>query len=184
MALRFDLHAGARRYAEESVLRIDRVQTAIGTELHPRDVVANRFHFPSGNGRNQHRQVGLAAGGRKRACHVLHLARRVRHFQDEHVLSHPAFIARLHRRDTQRMALLPQQRVSAIPGTVRPDLARLREVADVFLVSVARPRGVRIRLAQAARLLSADLAQILRRSPNASSTRVPTRAMMCMLATT
>ncbi len=45
-------------------------------------------------------------------------------------------------RDAQREALLAEQRVAAVAGTVRLDLARLREVDDELVRVVARPRHV------------------------------------------
>ena len=57
------------------------------------------------------------------------------------MLGHPAFVARLHARDAQRVALLAEQRVAAIARAVRPDLARLGEMRDVFIL-VAGPRHV------------------------------------------
>ena len=54
------------------------------------------------------------------------------------MLGHPALVARDHRCDPQRVALLAQQRVAAVTRSVRQDLAGLGEVGDV-LVRVARP---------------------------------------------
>ena len=51
------------------------------------------------------------------------LARRVRQLQDEHVLGEPALVARHHRRDPEREALLAEQRVAAVARAVRLDLA-------------------------------------------------------------
>ena len=58
------------------------------------------------------------------------------------MLGEPAFVARDHRRDAQREALLAEQRVAAVAGAERPDLTRLGEVHDPLLVGVARPRHV------------------------------------------
>ena len=69
------------------------------------------------------------------------LALRVLDAEDQHVLGHPALVARDVRGDPQREALLAQQRVAAVARAVRPDLARLREVDDVLL-RVARPGHV------------------------------------------
>ena len=62
--------------------------------------------------------------------------------EDQHVLGEPALVARHHRRDPQREALLAEQRVAAVARAERPDLARLGEVHDVLVVGVARPRHV------------------------------------------
>ena len=62
--------------------------------------------------------------------------------QDQHVLGHPALVARHRRGDPQREALLAEQRVAAVAGAVGPDLAALGEVDDVLVRLVARPRHV------------------------------------------
>jgi hypothetical protein len=90
------LGRGAGRHAEEAGLRVDRVQAAIGAGAHPADVVADRPHLPAGFAialrRDQHRQVGLAAGGRERRGDVVRLALRVLQAEDQHVLGQPAFL--------------------------------------------------------------------------------------------
>ena len=76
------------------------------------------------------------------AVDVLDLALGRGQLQDQHVLGQPALVARHHRGDPQREALLAEQRVAAVARAVRPDLARLGEVDDVLVVRVARPRDV------------------------------------------
>ena len=56
------LHARSGSHAEESILGIDRIEAAIGAELHPSDIVADGFDFPPRYSRDHHRQVRLAAG--------------------------------------------------------------------------------------------------------------------------
>jgi hypothetical protein len=53
----------------------------------------------------------------------------------------PSIVARHHRRDAERKALLSEQRVAAVARPEAPDLAGLREVHDVLL-GVARPDDV------------------------------------------
>ena len=151
--VRIGLDRRARRHAEEAGLGIDRAQPAVRVGLDPGDVVAHRPDLPApfeAGGRNQHRKIGLAAGARKRRGHVGLLALRILDAEDQHVLGHPAFVARDVRGDAQREALLAQQRVAAVARAVRPDLARLRKVHDVFLF-VARPGHVLLAPARAAR---------------------------------
>ena len=57
------------------------------------------------------------------------------------MLRHPALVARHHRGDAEREALLAQQRVAAVARPVRPDAALVGEVDDVLL-GVAGPRHV------------------------------------------
>ncbi len=55
------------------------------------------------------------------------------------MLSEPAFVASLDGRDAQRMALLSKECVSAVAGTERGNLARLRKMANVLVLGVAGP---------------------------------------------
>ena len=87
----------------------------------------------------EHREVGLAAGGRERRGDVVHLLLRADQLEDQHVLGEPALVARHRRGDPQRVALLAQQGVAAVAGAEAPDQALLGEVRDVLGV-VARPR--------------------------------------------
>ena len=57
------------------------------------------------------------------------------------MLGEPTFVSSHIRRNAQRKAFLAQQRVAAVAGTIRPDLARLRVMDDVFGV-IARPLDV------------------------------------------
>ena len=148
-------HAGAGRDAEESGFGIDGIKPSVRTELHPGDVVADRFDFPAGHRRNQHREIRFAAGRGKRAGDVLHFALRIGQFQNEHVLGEPAFIARLHGRDAQSVTFLSEQRISAVSGAKGPDFTGFREVADVFVLGVAGPARCPARSGQAERLRNA-----------------------------
>ncbi len=132
----------ARRHTEEAVLGVDGVEPPVRADLHPRDVVADRLDRPPGQRRNQHREVRLPAGGRERSRHVPHDPFGVGDLEDEHVLGEPAFVARDHRRDPQREALLAQERVPPVARSEAPDLACLGKMDDPLLVRVARPGNV------------------------------------------
>ena len=69
-------------------------------------------------GRDQHREIGLAAGARESRRDVALLARRRRDAEDQHVLGEPALVAAHHRGDAQREALLAEQRVAAVARAV------------------------------------------------------------------
>ena len=59
------------------------------------------------------------------------------------MLGHPALVAGLDAGDTQRKALLAEQRVAAVTGAERPDFTGFREVGDILLVHRrARPDAV------------------------------------------
>ena len=135
-------------------------------------------------GRDQHREVRLAAGARKRGGDVGLLAVRIFDAEDQHVLGHPALVARDVRGDAQAETLLAEQRVAAVAGSVRPDLAGLRKMDDVFF-RVAGPGHVLLagseRRADAvhARHDALHVAVDLREDAGR-----PMRAMMRMLTTT
>ena len=175
---------GARRNPEEPELRVDRVQASLGTELHPRDVVADRLDLPPGNGRDQHREVGLAAGRRERGGEVPHAPLRARDLQHEHVLGEPTFVARDDRRDPQREALLAEQGVAAVPGSERPDLARLGEVHDPLLVGVARPGDIGLAGSERRAHRVHARARTSPSGPSTSSAACPARVIVRMLTAT
>ena len=143
MAFGLVLARSARRHAEEAGFGIDGAQAAVVVGLDPGDVVADGPDLPAFEafGRNQHGEIGFAAGAGEGGGDVGLLALRIFHAEDQHVLGHPAFVARDVRGDAQREALLAEQRVAAVAGAVRPDLARLREMNDVLFL-IAGPRHV------------------------------------------
>ncbi len=145
--VRVGLRARARGHAEEPGLGVDGVEPAVGAELHPADVVADRLDLPLREGGDQHGQVGLAARRGEGAGDVADLAGRRGELEDEHVLGQPAVVAGHDRGDPQGEALLAEQGVAAVARTVGPDLAGLGEVDDVLVVGVARPRDVGLALA-------------------------------------
>ena len=62
--------------------------------------------------------------------------------EDEHMLSHPAFLTAEVGGDTESEALLAEQNVSAVAGVDGPDGVVLREVADVAVVLIKLRLGV------------------------------------------
>ena len=184
MALGLRLDVGARRDAEEPVLGVDRVEAAVGAELHPRDVVADALGLPARDRRDEHREVRLAARRRERGGDVVDAALRRRELEDQHVLGEPALVARDHRRDAQREALLAEERVAAVARAVRPDLARLGEVHDPLLVGVARPRGRRPRRGSSGAPSECTHGTNSPSSPSTSSAPCPARVIMRMLTAT
>ena len=131
---------GARGDAEETGLGIDGVQAAVGAGLQPGDVVAERGDLPAleMGRRDQHREIRLAAGAGEGGRDIGRIALRILHLEDKHMLGHPAFIAGHAGGDSQRVALLAQQRVAAVTAAERPDRPFLGEVHDV-LRGVAGP---------------------------------------------
>ena len=138
---------GARGNAEESELGVDGVELAVLAEAHPRDVVTEGLGLPAGDGRFDHGEVGLAAGRRERGSDVLDDAFGARQLENEHVLGQPALVASDRGGDAQRVALLAQQSVAAVAGSVGPDGAIFGEVGDV-LRGVAGPGDVFLSLFQ------------------------------------
>ena len=112
--------------------------------MQPGDVIAHGGDRPAWHGarRNEHREIGLAAGGGEGRCDVVRLALRAREAHDEHVLGEPAFVTRLVARDAQRMALLAEQCVAAVAAAEALDGELFREVHDETAVRVELTRGV------------------------------------------
>src|SRR5699024_8887102 len=131
---------GAWSNSEETVFWVNCVE-AVLAQLQPSDVVANNLSGPAWDGWGDHGEVGLATSRWECCCDVVRLALWVDQLQDEHVLSHPAFFASHDRCDTQCVALLCQDCVSAVAGTVGPNFLGLWELGDVLGV-VARPCNV------------------------------------------
>ena len=109
----FELPAGPLAVA---CFRVDRAQLPIVVQVQPGDVVTERPDFPAGMrfGRDQHREVCLAAGGRQGAGQVMRFALGAFDPHDQHVLGEPAFIACLPAGNSQRVALLAEQGVAAV----------------------------------------------------------------------
>src|SRR5213075_50083 len=114
------LRVRARHDAEIAGFGVDRAQLAVFVEMHPGDVVAERPDLPAllALRRNQHREIGLAAGRWKRAGQVADVAGWALDADDQHVLREPTFGAGLVARDAQCVTFLAEQRVAAITGAV------------------------------------------------------------------
>mmetsp|Transcript_93186 Transcript_93186/g.156578 ORF Transcript_93186/g.156578 Transcript_93186/m.156578 type:complete len:305 (+) Transcript_93186:1140-2054(+) len=61
-------------HPKEPRLRVDGIQPAILSHVHPGDVISHTTHLPAGNGRNQHCKIGLATGTREGCNNVVFLA--------------------------------------------------------------------------------------------------------------
>src|SRR4051812_34046144 len=115
--------------------------TPVGGRLYPGYVVAHRGYFPPlhRGWRDEHGEVGLAAGARESGGYVSLLALGVLYTQDQHVLGKPALVAGEGRRNAQSEGFLAEQGVAAVARAVRPDRSLLREVDDVLLLAVTGP---------------------------------------------
>ncbi len=92
--------------------------------------------------RDEHREVGLAAGRRERRRDILDLTLGILHAENQHMLSHPALFATEEGGDTQREALLAEQHVAAVTGVDAPDGVVLREVNDIAVLLIELRLGV------------------------------------------
>ena len=131
---------GARGHAEETIFRVYGIK-AVLAQVQPGNIVTDDLGLPTRNGRGNHGQVGLAACRREGGRNVVLLTLWVGELQDEHVLSHPAFFLSHDRSDAQRVALLRQDGVAAVAGTIGPDFLGPRELGDVLGV-IAWPRHI------------------------------------------
>ena len=140
------VHAGAGSDAKESGLGVDGVEASVLAEAHPRDVVTDGLDGPAGHRRLQHGEVGLATCRGEGSGDVADVARGSGELEHEHVLGHPALVARHGRGDAQGEALLAQQGVAAVARAEGPDLSGLGEVGDVLRL-IARPGHIRASVA-------------------------------------
>ena len=168
------LGIGARHDAEIAGLGIDGIQPPVLARVQPGDVIAHRPDLPAlvARRRNQHGEIGLAAGRREGAGEIMGLALRVLDADDQHVLGEPALGARLPARDPQRVAFLAEQRVAAVARTEALDRQLLGEMHD------EAPRSGR------ARRWSASPSRICLRARCARARGRPMRVMSFMLSTT
>ena len=97
-----------------------------------------------GCGRDQHGEVGLAAGAGEGGGHIGFFALRRFDAHDQHVLGQPVVIVGDQRGDAQGKALLAEQGVAAVATAKGPDGALFGEVHDVLLLLVAGPGHVRL----------------------------------------
>ena len=116
---------------------------AVFVRLDPGDIVAHGPDLPAfeAGGRNQHGEVRLTAGAGECGGDIALFAGRIFDAEDEHVLRHPAIVARHVACDAQGETFLAEERVATIAGPVRPNLARFGKVHDV-LFRVAGPRDI------------------------------------------
>ena len=134
---------GAGGDAEEAGFGVDGAELAGGVGLDPGDVVAYGPDLPAfeAGGRDEHGEVGFAAGAGEGGGDVGLFASGRFDAEDEHVLGHPAFVAGDVGGDAEGEALLAEQRVAAVARAVGPDFAGFGEVDDVLVV-VAGPGNV------------------------------------------
>ena len=137
---------GARRDAEEAGFGIDGTEFAVGAGFDPCDVIADAGDLPAlvfeDFWRDEHGEVGLAAGARKSGTDVGFVAGRIFHPEDEHVLGHPALVAGHGGGDAEGEAFFPEEGIAAVSGAEAHDEAFFGEVGDVSVVGVARPRDI------------------------------------------
>ena len=168
------LVARAGRDAEEAGLGVDRAQLAVRRRTSSRRCRRRRSRpsSPASVGSSIARLVlPHALGNAAATCLTAPCGRG--ELEDEHVLGEPALVARHHRGDAQREALLAEQRVAAVAGAVAPDLARLGVVHDVLGLVVARPGDVVLARPRAARRPCGCTARSRRRRRAARARRRP-----------
>ena len=100
--------------------------------LQPCDVVAQSPHaialaFERGN---HHRHICFSARAWKRSGHVRHFAAGIFQAKNQHVLGHPALLARHPACDSQRETFFSEQRIAAVTRSVTPDQSFFGEVRD------------------------------------------------------
>ena len=143
---RVGIVGSTRGDAEEPRFGVDGAQRAVRRRLDPGDIVADGQRFPVTEtlGWYDHRQVGLAAGTGESGRDIGLVALGRFETQDQHVFGQPALVARHHRGDAQRQALLAQQGIAAIAGPIGPNFAGFGIMDNGLAADVrlARPRHV------------------------------------------
>ena len=98
--VRVGLRIGAGCDTEETCFGVNRSKLAVRPWLDPGDVIANGRHLPAllleHLGRDEHGEVGLAAGAWEGGDDVGFLALRILDAEDEHMLGQPALVTREH----------------------------------------------------------------------------------------
>src|SRR5579885_3509968 len=144
-SIRIGFFRSAGRNAEEPGLGIDGAQAAVFIGFNPCDVIAHGPDFPAFKSfrRHQHCKIGLSVCARKCRGDVRLFAFGTLDAENQHVLGKPSLIPRNVGSNTEGETFFSKQRIAAIARTVRPDLARFREVNDV-LFFIARPRYIHL----------------------------------------
>ena len=128
----------ARSDAEEAVLGVDGVETAISARLEPCNVVTDRLELPALEFGKHHGEVRLAASGRERSRDMVLLLLGRGEREDEHVLGHPTLILGHLGSDAKSEALLAEESVAAVARAERPDLTVFGELRDELVLNVLR----------------------------------------------
>ena len=138
--IRIGLLIGARCNTEETILRIDGIQSAVLARFHPSDIVANGEYFVAvfqvSLRRNQHCQVGFAAGRGECSGDIDGFSVRFLYAEDQHVLSHPTLVLALVGSNTKRKAFFTEQNVSAVCGVNGPNSVFFRELYNVTVFRI------------------------------------------------
>ena len=123
--------AGAGHDAEVAILRVDRVKPSVAN-LHPSDVVADRCDFPALEMLrwNQHRKICFAACTGEGRGHIMFFSFGRFNTEDQHVLCHPALLAREIGTDAQSKTFFAKQNVPTVSGTNGDDRVVLRKMTD------------------------------------------------------
>ncbi len=126
--------------AEETVLGVDGIKSAVGALSYPGDIVADAPDLVAlvsvSLGRDKHGKIGLAAGGRECRADIFHFALRILKTEDKHMLGLPALFPALIGGYTKSKALLAEKDISAVSGVDGDNGVILRELADITLLGV------------------------------------------------
>src|ERR1044071_5994551 len=126
------LGSRSRSYAEKARFRVNRPEPTVRTNPEPCNIVPDGMNFPAlhARWRHQHREVGFAAGARKCAANVMHLAFGIFHAHAQHMLGEPALFLTELARNPQSEAFLGQQSVAAVTRAHAPDRIVLGLMTD------------------------------------------------------
>ena len=136
------LFVGSGSNAEKSRFGIDRAQSAVGRDMHPGDIVANcpdavALLFERGD---HHGKIRFSAGAGESRGHVGDFAGGIFQAEDQHVLGHPALVARHPAGNSQGEAFLAEKSVAAVARANAPD--------QIFLRKMENEPAIRVQIAQ------------------------------------
>ena len=156
------LGAGAGRDTEVASLGIDGEESSVGAGLHPRDVVAEGPDLPPAIalGRDEHGEVGLAAGAGEGGGDVGLFAAGRLDAEDEHVLGEPAFLAPEIGTDAEGEAFLPKKHIAAVVRAGGDDGIVLGEMRDDATIGIGVESAVEaaIEISRFAEMVPGDFA--------------------------
>ena len=137
---------GAGGDTEEAIFRIHGPEPAVGANPQPGNIVAHAPGLVALDSvalrRDQHGQIGLAAGGREGGTDIFGLTLGIFNAQNQHVFGEPTFVAAKARGDPKGKALFALQHIAAIAGVDGHDGVVLRKLDNIAVLWIQSGLGM------------------------------------------